>query len=583
MANRKIIILQYLCFLFFLSNCLTQNPIFPWNSFFLNLLFGNQFNVSIQPLDLRGVVGDTIQYSATLSKNGVLEDITSEVVWEATNPSVVQFSQIKKGEAYLVGLGETEICLRPTLELQRRGLSESILSNFKTKGIVSAPPQPIVTITPNNSSDVVGAQVQFVATITFPNGSTEIRTADMTWSSSDTTIIEAVNPSTSPGLFEVKGVGSATISIAPIDTVAYSSITINSNTEFEGLQPPDTTPPNLVSVSPLLNGTALRVDPRRPQVELLFDEDLDSSVVPRLVIRDISGVEDPLLDTISSNSFTFSWNPLSATDGPTATRRLRINLGNLPSSARIRWHLDRTSFRDLAGNTLSSSSLLSGTNSGTGNTEYYEFFTQGESYNLGLNIRDTGQSNCYNSSGTNVSCGSLLPQVLDGSIQNSSARSMVQSYTFQSGFPNDPITRDTNSNRTFTTCRIGEIWNTSTTSCENVSLTARNWKEAFNECRRLDDMNSGQGYSGRRGWRLPSLREMYSVLDFARISSLLVSQSSFPTFGNSGSVSYWTLTGSKGRTAAYRISPLNGRIAVEPKVNASLGSINFYNYCVYEE
>lgn len=91
----------------------------------------------------------------------------------------------------------------------------------------------------------------------------------------------------------------------------------------------------------------------------------------------------------------------------------------------------------------------------------------------------------------------------------------------QSGGPNTnchPYSIDSVTTLVWKTCSQGQYYYTASDQCMN-SGSDFTWGDAVNSCAGLNTMNNGQGYGGRRDWRLPTLYELETLVDYgARIT-----------------------------------------------------------------
>jgi hypothetical protein len=89
------------------------------------------------------------------------------------------------------------------------------------------------------------------------------------------------------------------------------------------------------------------------------------------------------------------------------------------------------------------------------------------------------------------------------------------------GGPNDnchPYSIDSVTTLIWKTCSQGQYYYTASDKCMN-SGSDFSWGDAVNACASLNTMNNGQGYAGRRDWRLPTVYELETLVDYgARIT-----------------------------------------------------------------
>jgi len=126
-------------------------------------------------------------------------------------------------------------------------------------------------------------------------------------------------------------------------------------------------------------------------------------------------------------------------------------------------------------------------------------------------LPDTGQNLCYNESGNVIACTSATCAGQDGS--------------YETGCANDGSRFDDNSDGTVTDNCTGLMWQQDTGN-GGVKLT---WCAALEHCDNLV-------FAGRDDWRLPSVRELRSIVDFGRFSPAI--DPVFSTFN----LFYWSST-----------------------------------------
>ncbi|MFP5306093.1 MAG: Ig-like domain-containing protein [Gammaproteobacteria bacterium] len=153
--------------------------------------------------------GRVRQFKATgrYSDNSV-RTITGEALWASSNESVATISnaQGEKGLAEAVSAGTTTITA--TLD----GVVGNDVLNV-SDAVLEA-----LAITPANPTVPKGLQQQMTATGTFSDGSTRNVTADVTWSSLNTAVVEISNSANTEGLAFAKAQGATTIEAADPDT-----------------------------------------------------------------------------------------------------------------------------------------------------------------------------------------------------------------------------------------------------------------------------------------------------------------------------------------------------------------------------
>ncbi len=165
-----------------------------------------------------------------------------------------------------------------------------------------------------------------------------------------------------------------------------------------------------------------------------------------------------------------------------------------------------------------------------------------------------------------------------------------------------PYSIDSVTTLVWKTCSEGQFYYTASDKCMN-SGSDFSWGDAVNACSSLNSMNNGQGYGGRRDWRLPTVYELETLVDYgARItfsgsapepgteapaihgyaqnSAPFVMEGPFPN--TSMSKGYWTATGiavlfngQTSRSNAYMVEFKKGHVGNSgPLLNTSRATSN---------
>ncbi|HBS05352.1 MAG TPA: hypothetical protein DEA96_10325 [Leptospiraceae bacterium] len=251
--------------------------------------------------------------------------------------------------------------------------------------------------------------------------------------------------------------------------------------------------PALVSTSPTDNAT--EVDPRAGAITLVFSEPMDTSLGQSLITE--ANYSSPSWQTVPNTGTTYEW--INSTT-------LRINLSWIyfPENSYIRWTLNSTGLKDLAGNSLSSSIQRS-------------FLTT--TSKLKYPVFKTGQTQCWDQDGDSVSCSGTGQ---DGDYQ----KGVDQDYTgpeAHATYSSDYTTSDNVTGLTWTSCPLGK----SGATCGSGSATTYNYFAALNACASLNTENSGAGYASRTNWRLPTYAEIGTLVQWS-LRDPSVDSSAFP-------------------------------------------------------
>ena len=136
----------------------------------------------VEPAEARALVGDNQQYTATLIlTSGFSQDVTSNVAWSSTEPSVAQVND--SGLAIAESAGEADIVA--TLVLAGNALTSSgaltVLEDVSIDAILVDPPQ---------ASIIVDDSQQYTARALLSDGSSVDVSDAVSWSSSDSEVAQ---------------------------------------------------------------------------------------------------------------------------------------------------------------------------------------------------------------------------------------------------------------------------------------------------------------------------------------------------------------------------------------------------------
>lgn len=161
----------------------------------------------------------------------------------------------------------------------------------------------------------------------------------------------------------------------------------------------------------------------------------------------------------------------------------------------------------------------------------------------------TGQTRCYNSSGTEIPCADTGQ---DGEIQAGEVWPVPRFTDNSDGAVNDNLT--------------GLMWTKNSyapgpAACNPGAL--KNWQTALDYVACLND----NGYLGYTDWRVPNLKELRSLIDYSNVGYAL---STGHPFTNLASVPYWSsTTDSEYEDSAFPVNMSDGSTMPYPK-SASL-------------
>ncbi|WP_165781747.1 putative Ig domain-containing protein [Leptospira adleri] len=121
----------------------------------------------------------------------------------------------------------------------------------------------------------------------------------------------------------------------------------------------------------------------------------------------------------------------------------------------------------------------------------------------------TNQIQCWDGSGMlDATCSLASSLGQDGKLQNGTAASFTGPILVGAS---DYITVDNNSGMVWTTCQLGRTGSTCTGGSNTFYSSRANGTAA---CSALDSLNAGAGYGNKHGWRIPTIAELESLVDY---------------------------------------------------------------------
>jgi hypothetical protein len=185
-------------------------------------------SIAISPANPSVAVGATQQFTATGTfSSGEIYDITQSVTWSSTKKTVATISNAAgtQGLATALAAGTTTI-----------GATSNKIIGSTLLTVTIAPTLVSIAVTPPAPSIALGAQQQFIATGTYSDGSTQILTASVTWTSANTAVATISNTAGSQGLATSVSVGTSAITAALGSvTSASDTLTVNPVTPKESV------------------------------------------------------------------------------------------------------------------------------------------------------------------------------------------------------------------------------------------------------------------------------------------------------------------------------------------------------------
>lgn len=132
---------------------------------------------------------------------------------------------------------------------------------------------------------------------------------------------------------------------------------------------------------------------------------------------------------------------------------------------------------------------------------------------MGLPVADTGQTLCYDSTGTRACNEDPVgwPRQ-DGFYANKPNPRSFTGPTQHPTYTNDYTTKDNLTGLVWKSCVEGK--DGATCENDNEDLNIYMWDNAAAACTALNSKNSGAGYAGRTTWRLPTVQELRTLIDY---------------------------------------------------------------------
>jgi hypothetical protein len=164
---------------------------------------GKLVAISLTPAGVTVAKNSTYQFIATgIYSNNTTQDLTASVTWETSNASIAVVSNAapSQGMATFISTGTT------TIAAAWEGISGSTTASVTTATLV------MLAVTPNNPNAPRGTSLQFTATGTYSDNTTQDLTASVTWSSPAASVATISNAVGSKGLATAAATGSTTIS-----------------------------------------------------------------------------------------------------------------------------------------------------------------------------------------------------------------------------------------------------------------------------------------------------------------------------------------------------------------------------------
>ena len=154
-----------------------------------------------------------------------------------------------------------------------------------------------------------------------------------------------------------------------------------------------------------------------------------------------------------------------------------------------------------------------------------------------VRIADTGQLLCSSGTDGNESMGDCTTATVtgqDGNYTNTPRARNFVGPTAHSTYSSDYTTEDNVAGLIWRTCTQGLEYDG--TSCTG-SVTGLNWEDGIDSCEELNSINGGLGYADINNWRLPTIHELITLVDYGKTDPTIDSEHFPDTFSSW----YWTL------------------------------------------
>jgi hypothetical protein len=153
---------------------------------------------------------------------------------------------------------------------------------------------------------------------------------------------------------------------------------------------------------------------------------------------------------------------------------------------------------------------------------------------MGYPVADTGQTSCYNAAGTVIACDENAvgyPRQDGFYVNKPNARSFTgPTLTYTS----DYTTKDNVTGLVWKSCSEGYTGEACT---DDLGVpNDYTWADALTACTALNSLHGGAGCAGRKTWRLPTVAELSTLLNYGGVIPAI----DVLRFPNSTGASYWS-------------------------------------------
>jgi uncharacterized protein YjdB len=174
-------------------------------------------SLAISPSNVSIALGTTLQFTATGTyTDDSTQDLTTAVIWSSSDGTVATLSNAAGSQGLATGTKQGTVTVGAVLN----GITASTRLTVTPATLVS------LAITPNNPSIALGTSLQFNATGTYTDGSTQDLTTSVTWSPSTGTIATLSNAAGSKGLATSLAQGTVTVGAVLNGITASTQLTV---------------------------------------------------------------------------------------------------------------------------------------------------------------------------------------------------------------------------------------------------------------------------------------------------------------------------------------------------------------------
>jgi uncharacterized protein YjdB/endonuclease/exonuclease/phosphatase family metal-dependent hydrolase len=177
--------------------------------------------IAVTPLTFTLAAGRAQQLVATATlTDASVQDVTEQATWSSSAPASATVSNTAGERGLVRALAAGTATLTATFS----GVRGSSTATVTPAALVS------IAVTPPTAALVAGATLQYTATGTYSDASTQVLTGQVTWASSDGNVAQISNGTGSNGLVTGRASGTATISATLANVNGIASLDVSSGT-----------------------------------------------------------------------------------------------------------------------------------------------------------------------------------------------------------------------------------------------------------------------------------------------------------------------------------------------------------------